>query len=137
MERVRIMAREKGKTGAKHAPVQHSQETSEPGRRRGQKKFTEAVTVRYGTALYGTIQNIIESAHAAQDFTYTSPADLIRAALQAYKEGMELTELAVQGDKTETTLRMPGDLKNFYQSLPARMRTQILERAIRTFIKNM
>ena len=137
MERVRIMAREKGKTGAKRAPVQHSQETPEPGRRRGQKKFTEAVTVRYGTALYGTIQNIIESAHAAQDFTYTSPADLIRAALQAYKDGMELTELAVQGDKTETTLRMPSDLKNFYQSLPARMRTQILERAIRTFIKNM
>lgn len=137
MERVRIKARELKKTGAKHAPVQHSRETSEPGQRRDQKKFTEAVTVRYGTALYGTIQNIIESAHAAQDFTYTSPADLIRAALQAYKEGMELTELAVQGDKTETTLRMPSDLKNFYQSLPARMRTQILERAIRTFIKNM
>jgi hypothetical protein len=42
---------------------------------------------------------MIRSSHAAQDFTYPSLADFIRAALQAYKDGMVLTELDQNGPK--------------------------------------
>jgi hypothetical protein len=94
-----------------------------------------SITVRYDTLLYDTLQNMIRSAHTAQDFTYTSLADFIRAALRAYKAGMVLTELDQNGPKTETSLRVERDLWLFYKSLPGRMRSKILERAIRTFMR--
>ena len=94
-----------------------------------------SITVRYDTLLYDTLQNMIRSAHTAQDFTYTSLADFIRAALRAYKNGMVLTELDQNSPKMETSLRVDRDLWLFYKSLPGRMRSKILERAIRTFMK--
>jgi hypothetical protein len=94
-----------------------------------------SITVRYDTLLYDTLQNMIRSSHTAQDFTYTSLADFIRAALRAYKEGMVLTELDQNGPKLETSLRVDRDLWRFYKALPGRMRSKILERAIRTFMK--
>ena len=94
-----------------------------------------SITVRYGTFLYDTLQNMIRSSHTAQDFTYTSPADFIRAALRAYKDGMVLTELDQSGPKLETSLRVDRELWLFYKSLPGRMRSKILERVIRTFMK--
>jgi hypothetical protein len=94
-----------------------------------------SVRVRYDTILYDTLQNMIRSSHAAQDFTYPSLADFIRAALQAYKDGMVLTELDQNGPKVETSLRVDRELWQFYKSLPERMRPKILERVIRTFVK--
>ena len=85
--------------------------------------------------LYNTIQNIIATAHTAEDFTYVSAADLIRAALGAYKDGMPLTELSQNGSKISTTVRVDKGLLDFYHLLPDRMRTQLVERAIRTFLK--
>jgi hypothetical protein len=94
-----------------------------------------SITVRYDTLLYYTLQNMVRSAHTAQDFTYASPADFIRAALRAYKDGIALTELDQGGAKLETSLRVDRDLWLFYKSLPGRMRSKILERVIRTFLK--
>jgi hypothetical protein len=137
MERVRIKAREKKRPVPESPTAQNNPVANVERLRRDHKKYDDSVSVRYGTALYGTIQNIIESSHAAQDFTYTSPSDFVRAALQAYKDGMVLTELEGPGEKMESKLRVSSELKRFYQSLPSQMRTKILERAIRTFIKNM
>ena len=95
-----------------------------------------SVRVRYDTILYDTLQNMIRSAHAAQDFTYPAVADFIRAALQAYKEGMVLTELEQHGPKVETSLRMDRELWQFYKSWPKRMRPKILDRVLRTFVKH-
>ena len=78
---------------------------------------------------------MLSASHAAQDFTYTSAVDFIRSALQAYKDGMVLTELDQKGEKTALTIRTDPGLKSFYTSLPDRMRTKILERAIRTYMK--
>jgi hypothetical protein len=94
-----------------------------------------SITIRYGTLLYDTLQNMIRSSHTAQDFTYASAADFIRAALKAYKDGMVLTELDQVGSKLETSLRVDRELWLFYKSLPSRMRGKILERVIRTFMK--
>jgi hypothetical protein len=106
------------------------------GEKRSEKDTPRySITVRYDTLLYDTLQNMIRSAHTAQDFTYTSLADFIRAALRAYKDGMVLTELDQSGHKMETSLRVERDLWLFYKSLPGRMRSKILERVIRTFMR--
>jgi hypothetical protein len=106
------------------------------GEKRAEKDTPRySITVRYDTLLYDTLQNMIRSAHTAQDFTYTSLADFIRAALRAYKDGMVLTELDQSGPKMETSLRVERDLWLFYKSLPGRMRSKILERVIRTFMR--
>ena len=137
MERVRIKAREKSRNRSeeqREAPadaVLPTRDGSEP------HNFTRSITVRYGTSLYGTIQNIIESAHAAQDFTFLSPSDFVRSALSAYKDGMPLTELDLPGQKQETKLRVDNELYQFYQSLPKGVRSKLLERAIRTFMRTI
>ena len=116
------------------APLATASETA--GEKRAEQDTPRySITVRYDTLLYDTLQNMIRSAHTAQDFTYTSLADFIRAALRAYKAGMVLTELDQNGHKTETSLRVERDLWLFYKSLPGRMRSKILERAIRTFMR--
>jgi hypothetical protein len=78
---------------------------------------------------------MIRSSHTAHDFTYASLADFIRAALKAYKDGMVLTELDRGGPKLETSLRVDRELWLFYKALPSRLRAKILERVIRTFMK--
>jgi uncharacterized protein (DUF4415 family) len=105
------------------------------GRRAEQNPPRYSITVRYDTLLYDTLQHMIRSAHTAQDFTYPSPADFIRTALRAHKDGMALTELDRNGPKMETSLRVDRELWLFYKSLPGRLRAKILERAIRTFLK--
>jgi hypothetical protein len=86
-----------------------------------------------------TIQYITKqdkALHTGNDFTYTSATDIIRAALIAYQSGMELTELEQGGKKKQTLIRVDTSLYKFYKSLPKQMRTKIIERAIRTFLKN-
>ena len=95
-----------------------------------------SLSIQCNTLLYTTLQNWLSSAHAAQDFTYTSVADIIRASLEAYRNGLELTELERPGSCKQTTVRVTQDQYNFYKKLPNQMRRKILERAVRTFMKN-
>jgi hypothetical protein len=101
-----------------------------------QPNYTQSLSIRCNTLLYNTIQNWVAVAHTAQDFTYTSVADVIRAALEAYRNGLQLTELDEPGDYKQTTIRVTKAQAEFYRGLPSQMRRKILERAIRTFIKN-
>ena len=98
--------------------------------------YEHSITIQCNALLYTTLQNTIKALHTGNDFTYTSVTDLIRAALKAYQEGMELTELEQTGKKKQTSIRVDDSLYKFYKSLPNQMRTKIIERAIRTFIKN-
>lgn len=100
------------------------------------RRFAHSITVRYSTDLYSTVHNMIESAHIAQDFTYLSSSDFVRAALRAYRDGMVLTEVSADGAKRETKLRVDDELYRFYRSLPKGVRSKLVERAIRTLIKN-
>lgn len=101
------------------------------------RTYTHSITVRYSTLLYTTLQNMITAAHTINDFTYTSVADVVRSALLAYQEGMELSEPDKPGEKKQTSIRVNSDLHDFYKSWPNQMRTKILERVIRTFIKTI
>ncbi len=98
-------------------------------------QFRYMIAIRCNAMLYNTIQNMITASHASQDFTYTSVTDFVRRALESYREGMVLTELEEKGEKMFTTMRVDHATRDFYRSLPDRMRVKILERAIRTFLK--
>ncbi len=102
-----------------------------------EKSKSSTLNFQINAILYNTIQNIISSLHTSQDFTYVSSSDFIRKALLSYKDGMELTELDEKGDKINTSIRVDQDFKDFYSNLPDRMRSKLIERAMRTFIKNM
>lgn len=101
-----------------------------------EKPVSELIQIYYNTLHYNTLQNTITAQHNAGDFTYTSISDLIRAALEAYKNGMPLTELDAKGGKKLLPVRVDEELKAFFDSLPNRMKSKITERAVRTFIKN-
>jgi hypothetical protein len=79
---------------------------------------------------------MIDGAHASNDFTHTSVADVLRAALVAYQEGIELTELDEPGEKRNISLRVTKSQYEFYQSWPKRLRRKLLERAVRSFLKS-
>lgn len=98
--------------------------------------YEHCVAIQCNALLYNTLQNKIKALHTGNDFTYTSVTDIIRAALIAYQSGMELTELEQGGKKKQTSIRVDTSLYKFYKSLPKQMRTKIIERAIRTFLKN-
>jgi hypothetical protein len=126
-----LKARQKATT--QRNPAEPRQRRWEP-----QKKpdsYPYLLTIRCNTFLYNTIQNMLNVAHTAQDFTHTSIADVIRAALGKYQQGMRLTEMDEPGEKLMTTVRVDRGTRDFYAALPARMRTKILERALRTFLK--
>ena len=125
-------AKARPRQAGKPSPRLVSAPEPEPKRAGG---YREVVGIRCNTMLYNSIQNMLSAAHTAQDFTYTSAVDFIRSALQAYKDGMALTELDQKGEKTALTIRTDPELKHFYTSLPDRFRTKILERAIRTYMK--
>lgn len=128
MDRVRIRAREQIRGALQQAASAAWNEADT-------QRLTHSITVRYSMNLYSTVRNMIESALIAQDFTYLSPSDFVRAALRAYKEGMVLTEVSAGDAKRETKLRVDDELYRFYQSLPKGIRSQLLERAIRTLLK--
>ena len=98
--------------------------------------YEHSITIQCNALLYTTLQNTVEAMHTGNDYTYTSVTDIIRAALKAYQEGMKLTELVQPGKKKQTSIRIDDSLYKFYKSLPDQMRTKIIEKAIRTFLKN-
>ena len=100
------------------------------------KSKNTTLNFQINAILYNTIQNIINALHTSQDFTYVSASDFIRKALSSYKDGMELTELDEKGEKINTSIRVDQALKDFYSNLPDRMRSKLIERSIRTYIKN-
>ena len=99
--------------------------------------YEHSITIQCNALLYTTLQNTVKALHAGNDFTYTSVTDIIREALQAYQEGMELTEMEQLGKKKQTSIRVDTSLYKFYKSLPNQLRTKILEKAIRSYIKNL
>ena len=126
-----LKARQKNKKAPKLEPVP---EAPKPSPLVATHDYT--ITLQFNTLLYMTLQNMISSAHTANDFTYTSVADVIRTALQAYADGMELTELDEKGDRRNISIRMTKSQYDFYKSLPNRMGRKLVERAVRTFLKN-
>jgi len=101
------------------------------------KLLEHSIPIQCNTLLYTTLHNMVNASHAAGDFRYTSVADVIREAIRSHKEGMPLTELAEKGRKRPTSIRIDQELLSHYNSWPKRLRSQILERVIRSYLKTL
>ncbi len=132
---MKIKAREKQKKSTTKEADSSTKQPIEQRAKAESKSYPYPITIQCNTLLYTTIQNTVKTMHTANDFTYTSVTDVIRAAIKAYQEGMELTELERKGKKKQTSIRLEETSYNFYKELPDQMRTKIIERAIRTFLK--
>lgn len=93
------------------------------------------ITVRLSILLIDTLKNIITSNKAGGNFEYTNVSDLIRNALEAYKNGMMLIVQRTKDEKKETSCRVSKELKDFYCTLPKNTKSEIIERAVNTYIK--
>jgi Arc/MetJ-type ribon-helix-helix transcriptional regulator len=126
---MKITAREKrNKPEPVNMPARESEE---------QSTALLSLPIRCNTILYSTISNMIEAQHTGGDYTFPSVSDVIRSAIQARKEGMDLTELAQEGNKKATTIRVNQELFDYYKSWPERMRAKILDRTIRSYLKRL
>ncbi len=99
------------------------------------RQESSEITIRFDRMLYEQLQNSLAASHVVGDFSYVSVSDVIRAAMRAYQDGMELTELAPSGNKKGYTLRIDAELRAFYDTLPNRLKSQIIERAVRSYMK--
>ncbi len=100
----------------------------------GSGRFPHTIGLRLNHTLYATAENALEGAHRVGDYSFTSLPDLIRAALTAYFDGMELPAAPERGGKRRTTIGLDDQLKHAYDALPQRKRGEIVERALRTFL---
>ncbi len=130
-----LKAKKKQKTPEVNEVKSSTKEIIEQSPKAESRSYSHPITIQCNTLLYTTMQNMVKAMHTANDFTYTSVTDVIRAAIKAYQEGMELTELDEKGKKKQTSIRIEENTYNFYKELPDQMRTKIIERAIRTFLK--
>ena len=72
------------------------------------------ITVRLSILLIDTLKNIIISNKAGGNFEYTNVSDLMRNALDAYKNGRTLITQRAKDEKKETSFRVNQELKDFY-----------------------
>jgi hypothetical protein len=134
---MKLRARDQKK--ASQEPEQAKSDTKEISAQVEEKKqaYTELIQIQVNTLLYDTLQNMVNVSITGQDFSFTSVTDFIRAALEAYKNGMKLIEQDQPGDRKQTSMRVTKELHEFYKTIPNRLKRTVLERAIRTFIKNL
>lgn len=103
------------------------------------KKLLNCTLSTYLTgSLLNQLKNIIISNKAAGNYQYTSVSDLLRNALVAHKNGMTLTAHDIKEstkNKLTYSLRVPQELYDFYLTFPQNVKSEIFERAVRTYIK--
>lgn len=99
-------------------------------------EYKYKITVRISSLLLDSLKNIINSNKAGGNFEYANVSDLIRKALEAYKNGMGLVVQRSKDPKRETSFRVSNELKDFYQSIPENTKSEITERAVSTYIKH-
>ena len=92
------------------------------------------VSPTVSAAAIAEAQNALEAAQASGDYRLQSVADLIRAALGAYADGLTLTQQARGGRTKRHTVELPEELFEGYAKLPSRSRGVIIERALLSFL---
>lgn len=99
--------------------------------------YNYKITTRINNLLLDTLKNIVISDRIGGNYKYVTISDIIRSALEAYKNGMSLIAQREDGGLyQETSFRVSHELKNFYMTLPNNAKTEILERSIITYIKH-
>lgn len=91
------------------------------------------IQARINLDLFETISNVIRSAITAADFRYGSISDFVRESLESYrKKELSLAPPEYQsGPKRAITLQVNRETKTFWESLPNRYKSHILNRLLR------
>lgn len=98
---------------------------------------TYHLTIEVDAVLLQTIREAVQSAKLSEDLHYTNVSDFIRKALIDYKNGMKLTAAPRKRGRGQTSIFFPASLRDFWESLPARLRYEILDRVLRTKLERM
>jgi len=96
-------------------------------------KTPAKIIFRCDIFLIEKIKNTLASQHLAGNYQYPNLSYFFRSALQAYQQGMPLTYQRQKNPRKEVSFRLTEDLFAFYNSLPARSKTAILERALGSY----
>jgi hypothetical protein len=93
------------------------------------------ITFRCDIFLIEKIKNMLASQHLAGNYQYPNLSYFFRSALHAYQTGrLVLTYRRQDNPRKEITFCLTEDLFSFYNnSLPARSKTEILERVLGSF----
>jgi len=99
-------------------------------------KFTQIqakISFRCDIFLTEKIKNTLTSQHLAGNYQYPNLSYFFRSALHAYQQGMALTYQRQNNPRKEISFRLTEELMTFYNSLPPRSKTAILERALGSY----
>ncbi len=94
------------------------------------------ITFRCDVFLLEKIKNMLTSQHLAGNYQYPNLSYFFRSALHAYQHGMALTYQRKNNPRKEVSFRLTESLFVFYNSLPPRSKTAILERALGSYCQN-
>src|SRR3954449_7541594 len=93
----------------------------------------QKIVFRCDTFLLDKIKNALTSQHLAGNYQYPNLSYFFRSALHAYQAGMPLTYQRQNNPRKEISFSLTEDLFNFYNSLPPRSKTAILERVLGSY----
>ena len=91
------------------------------------------ITFRCDVFLLEKIKNMLTSQHLAGNYQYPNLSYFFRSALHAYQHGMALTYQRKNNPRKEVSFRLTESLFVFYNSLPPRSKTAIVERVLGSF----
>lgn len=111
----------------------HKEENEEPNK--SPEDFV--IPHRCNAELHKDITTFLESCFEKMDYRYSGYSAFFRAALEAYIEGMPITEgyEKTKLRRVPTSVRVDKNLYDFYKGLPDRHKTAIIERVLRSFLK--
>ena len=92
------------------------------------------ITFRCDIFLIEKIKNMLASQHLAGNYQCPNLSYFFRLALHAYQTGMTLTYQRKSNPRKEISFRLTEDLFSFYNSLPLRSKTAILERVLGSYL---
>ena len=93
------------------------------------------ITFRCDIFLIEKIKNMLASQHLAGNYQYPNLSFFFRSALHAYQTKKLVLTYQRQNNhpRKEISFCLTEDLFNFYNSLPARSKTEILERVLGSY----
>lgn len=103
------------------------------------KNLTHKMAFTLDSHLLAKASNIINSFWTINDYRFTSLSHLIREALKALKnkEIEPASQRSISSPKRNITLFFDDELYIFYNSLPNRKRTEIIEKTLISYLNNI
>ena len=99
-----------------------------------QGAISKTITFRCDTHLLERINSALISQRLAGNYQWASLSNIVRKALLSYQQGLSLTYQRQNNPKRRICCVLDPELTQFYLNLPLRQRTEILERALGSYL---